>query len=358
MQNYNPNSNYNPNYNPNSEYPYQQTPYYTEDISHEEIERRRQEALKLTAEAHLVPIGKIIFTCPDPYYFRVLVEIMSDLTHTGKLRFYNDGVCLPHTNKEQNVSVVFMLPEKTAFLDYQRVFLPGYEEEIKQYTTSRIILKKAANTFGSYEKKISMSVMGDIYSGDSVINLISEGHGQCGYDRIPCDNQTEDLDQNDNIDLLGTYYPNTNPTCKMTLNKLSILLNKYKKIGCDTLTFTLIDQKKIRIKAIKNGIEESISDCDSKGQITDVAENPNSFSEVKIGGMILAISDYSISINYIKCNPWMTKIVRLAHGNSLVEMYMEPNKPLIISTFISTMGRSYFAFKHDTGLIGMSGYPL
>ena len=310
-----------------------------------EIERMRLEALALVQASKPVEIGEISFICSEPYYFKSMLDIIADSTHTGEFRFYDFGLCLPHTNKDRTVVMVFAILETDGFLNYSRNFFNGYTSQKKQYTSCRVLLKQASNAMGGYDKKKCMTMVGRIYQDDVIYSMSAAGQGTGRTDRIPCDNQNEILDYTEDPDILNTYYTGCKPRCKVILSQIHDCFSVFKKVGCDTAKFVLVGSSRIEITGVKNGVEQTKYECDSYGQM--VSSSSFGGCPMNIGGLALVLNDYSVSINFSKCAPWMVKMSKLSTPNSLVKIYMEKDKPVIIVTCLSTIGTAVFAFKND-----------
>lgn len=303
--------------------------------------------LDLLKQETLPVIGQVDLICTDPYYFRVMMEILSDLTTTGKFKFYGNGLCMSHTNTDKTVSVMFTIPE-SGLQRYSRVFDKEYTNQYPEssYVSARVNLRRIVQIFKAYVKKDQMTITAEIRKTGRIVEMYCQSCDD-DYDKMPCDTENESDDNTDVADMINKHYPNSKPACKITVGRLSTALNKYKTTQCGIMTFTLMDDW-ILIAGLRDGVTIGATKCplNGKGPEEFTGQGPQDH-EISSGGSSVIISDYSVTVNYGKCLTWMTKIGRLSYPNSIISMYMREGAPVILTSNIATMGMAMIAFRND-----------
>lgn len=290
-----------------------------------------------------ITVGKVVMVYSDPFYLRVMMEIFGDFVSVAKYVFHSDSLTMNHVNEDKTISIYMLIPE-SGLLDYMRVFDRNYVEMMSNVpVTARVNFKAATKIFKAYAKKDRLTMTADIKENGKISEIIC----QCtedDYDRIPCDMNGDEDDNLNVVNHMAKYYSGSKPTCKITMGKLSSALIKYKNSGCDQLKFTLVDDS-IVIAGVKNGIPTGATKCVKGGNTSEYAGQTDEIFDA--GGTSIIIQDYTITINYAKCDSWMTKVGRLSHANSIVSIYMKDGAPVVISVGISVMGFAAFSFSND-----------
>jgi hypothetical protein len=301
--------------------------------------------LSLLQGVDLPVIGQISLTCTDPYYLRVMMEIISDLTTTGKLRFYELSMEISHTNTDKTVSINFVIP-KSGLKCYNRSFNEHSEDYKDAFIPARVNTKRLVKIFKAYVKRDKMSVTAEIRQTGRISQLYCQSCND-DYDMMPCSLEGEGDDNEEITDALAKYYSGRDPETKITVAKLSTAFNKYKTTECGIVRFTLADDH-ILIAGIREGVQTSATKCWLDGGDTIEYNGPEPQEQsIALGNTNLVVGDYTVSVNYTKCLTWMTKIPRLSYPNSLISIYMREDAPVVLTINIATIGFATFVFRND-----------
>lgn len=288
----------------------------------------------------LPKIGTVIAKIPDPFYFRMILEIFADFICNTKLRFTQDGIHMHHANKDETATIAAYISEEN-LLSYERHFIDHRYKDNRVVAT--VNLKTTTKMLKAYGKKGEINLAADISTGGKVPEILSQ-LTRDEYQIIPCDMNSSDDDNYEVVNQLEKHYGGTAPDCKMKMSALLYAFNKCKVSGCTQIQFILLGDS-IVIAQLRGGIQVGADRYSKTGE--SLALNNISEHTYISAGADYVIQNYTVNVNFSKYETWMTKIAKLANGNSIASIYMREGLPVVISVNISFLGHAIFSFVDD-----------